>query len=377
MKKIVVILPTYNERGNIESLIKKIQQKFKELNNYQAEILVVDDKSPDGTSQVVKKLTKRYRNIKLIIGEKRGLGNAYVRGMRYAINKLKADILFEMDADFSHDPNLLPVLVRRIEKGADFVIGSRYIKGGSIPKEWGIERKIFSIFGNLIARIGLMLLRIHDWTSGYRAIRKEVFKSIGNKLDKYTGYTFQIALLHRAVQNNFKVAEIPLKFVDRKYGKSKFIPTDYIVNTLLYILFNSSFIRFLIVGTIGFIIQTIIAKILINLMIHPGFSVAVGAEGAIISNFILNQLWTFSYKKIRGKRKIIKKFVGFNTVSLGAILIQSISVTIGTAFFGRDVWFIFMVGSIVFLVIPYSYLIYHKLIWKAENLAAPVDSRIL
>lgn len=367
MKKIVVILPTYNERGNISLLIEKIEAEFEKLDDYQSYILVVDDNSPDGTAEEVLKLSKKYKNIMLITGKKQGLGAAYVRGMRYAVGKMQADIFFEMDADLSHDPALIPLFVSELEKGADFVIGSRYIKGGSIPAHWGIDRKFFSIVGNLIARFGLMLLRVRDWTSGYRVMTKEVFSHIQDRLEKYTGYTFQIALLHRAIQKGFNISEIPLNFIDRKYGQSKFVPSEYIINSLLYILLNSSFIKFLIVGSFGFVIQTIIAKTLITIDGHPGLSVAIGAEAAIISNFTFNQFWTFSHKRIIGRRNIFKKFLGFNATALSAVIIQAVAVTIGTHFFGRDSWFIFMVASIVLLIIPYSYTMYHKVIWKEKK----------
>lgn len=373
MKKIVVILPTYNEKDNIGVVIDNVELAFKDLPSYDCHILVVDDNSPDGTGNIVKELKKTLGNIIMITGQKRGLGAAYVKGMRYAIQTMKADIFFEMDADFSHNPKIIPAFIKEIEKGSDFVIGSRYIKGGSIPGEWGIQRKIYSIFGNLIVRFGLMLLRVRDWTSGYRAIKKEVFEAVGSNLDQYTGYTFQVAFLHRAMQKGFKIAEVPIQFTDRKYGKSKIIPADYIKNLLIYIINNSSFIRFLIVGTVGFVIQTIIAKLLISFdHVAPGLAVGVGAEAAIISNFNFNQLWTFSHKKIKGKKKLFAKFIEFNTASVGAILIQSVSVTIGTHYFGRESWFIFMVVSIVFVVIPYSYTIYHKVIWKEK--VAPVSA---
>lgn len=370
MKKIVVILPTYNEKDNINAVITGIEQAFKNLKSYGCHILVVDDNSPDDTASEVAKLQKRFKNIELITGKKMGLGAAYVKGMRYAISKMHADIFFEMDSDFSHDPKIIPQFMKKIEQGSDFVIGSRYIKGGSIPKEWGISRKIYSVCGNLIVRLGLMLLRVRDWTSGYRAVKKEVFQVVGGNLDQFTGYTFQVAFLHRSVQKGFKISEVPIRFTDRKYGKSKIIPADYIINLLLYIIINSSFLRFLIVGFTGFVLQTIIAKVLINIEhIAPGLAVAVGAEAAIISNFTFNQVWTFSHKKIAGRRNILKKFLGFNTAALGAIIIQSIAVTIGTHFFGRGSWFIFMVSSIVLLVIPYSYFIYHKVIWKDTTVA--------
>lgn len=371
MKRIVIILPTYNERENIEQTIENVESVFKTLSSYKCMILVVDDNSPDGTGKIVEKLMNKFNNVDLITGSKKGLGAAYVRGMRYAINKMKADIFFEMDSDFSHDPKIIPNFVKKIEDGSDFVIGSRYIKGGSIPKQWGIKRKIYSVLGNLIVRFGLMLLRVKDWTSGYRAVKKEVFESVGNNLDQYKGYTFQVAFLHRAMQKGFDISEVPIQFIDRKYGQSKIIPTDYIKNVIVYIITNSSFIRFLIVGTVGFVIQTLVANTFINMFnLFPGVAVGIAAEAAIISNFVLNQLWTFSHKRIEGKKNLFAKFLGFNTVSLGAILIQSIAVTVGTHFFGRDSWFIVMVFAIIIFVIPYSYFIYHKVIWKDTSVTA-------
>lgn len=367
MKKIVIILPTYNERDNIKQLIAEIEESFTKLKGYHNSILVVDDNSPDKTAEVVKEESKKNNKISIISGKKTGLGRAYVRGMRYAIRKMNADILFEMDADLSHDPALIPLFIAQIEKGADFVIGSRYIKGGSIPKEWGIDRKIYSIIGNLIVRFGLMILRIRDWTSGYRAFKKEVFLETGGQLDKYVGYTFQVAFLHRTVQKGFKTAEIPLNFIDRIYGSSKIIPSDYIKNVIIYIIQNSSFLRFLIVGGVGFILQTIIARTLIYSQIHPGIAVGIGAEAAILSNFTFNQLWTFAHKKIKGLRKITRKFVAFNTAALGAILIQSIVVSIGTHLYGVEHWFSSMVIAIIIFVVPYSYFMYHKVIWKEKK----------
>lgn len=368
MEKIVIIIPTYNERDNINPLVEEIQKQFKHLPQYLCSILIVDDESPDNTVEIVKELIKKYKNIDLLVGKKKGLGNAYSRGMIYAIEKMNADIFFEMDADFSHDPKLIPKFISEIENGSSIVIGSRYIKGGSIPKEWGIDRKLYSYLGNLFVRFGLMLLRVRDWTSGYRAFRKEVFEQVGGNMEKYTGYTFQVALLHRSIKDGFSASEIPLQFIDRKYGKSKIIPGDYIKNLFMYVLLNSSFIKFLVVGVCGFTIQTIIAKILITSKFHPGISVGIGAEAAIIANFHLNQFWTFSHKRIRGKKKYLKKFISFNSAAVSAIVIQIIAVTLGTGIFGHEFWFISMVASIIIFVIPYSYFMYHKVIWKDNKL---------
>ena len=141
--KIILIVPTYNERDNIQELVPALQEQF-QLLPHDMHILVVDDDSPDGTAAVVQKLKRCHPNLHLSSGEKRGLGAAYVRGMRHAIENLHADAVFEMDADFSHKPEDVPRLIAELELGADFVIGSRYVEGGSLPSEWGLLRRMNS-----------------------------------------------------------------------------------------------------------------------------------------------------------------------------------------------------------------------------------------
>lgn len=366
--KIIIILPTYNEVDNIKTLIKELQEIFSSLSKYDFSILVVDDNSPDRTADKVRKLQKKHKNIFLLTGPKRGLGAAYVRGMKYAIEKLKAEVFFEMDADLSHNPKLIPCFLAEIEKGADLVIGSRYINGGSIPAEWAMHRKIFSIIGNFIVRFGLMLPQIHEWTSGYRAIKREVFEKINDGLNKFTGYTFQVAFLHRTVQAGFKVVEVPLNFVDRRYGKSKIAPLDYISNIILYILLNSSFIRFCVVGTIGFIINVIGLETFYRLGLKPGPAAALGAEFAIVSNFILNNFWTFSHKKIKRGGNVLRKFLQFNLVAVGAVIIQWLVVGLGTDIFGDQTRFLFLVLAVIVFVIPYSYFMYNRFIWRRSKI---------
>lgn len=367
MRNVVIILPTYNEVANIKPLIERLRQTFPNLIKYNFSILVVDDNSPDGTAEVVERLQKKYKNIHLLTGPKKGLGVAYVRGMQYAVEKLKADIFFEMDADFSHNPDLIPLFLSAIEAGADFVIGSRYIPKGSIPQDWAFYRKLFSIAGNVVVRFGLMIPKMRDWSSGYRAIRSEVFKNVHADLEKYSGYTFQIALLHRAIQKGYNVVEVPLQFIDRKYGGSKFESVDFIINVLLYIFFNSTFIRFCIVGGIGFVINILGLEIFYQAgLLTPGPAAALGAEFAIISNFLLNNFWTFSHNKISENNKLLAKFIQFNTISAGAIFIQWIVVGLGTSFFGDETRLLFLVLAIVTFVVPYSYFMYNRFIWKSN-----------
>ncbi|HRB84925.1 MAG TPA: glycosyltransferase, partial [Acinetobacter johnsonii] len=285
MKKAVIIIPTYNEAYDIEKIVESVFSITSKINNWQFTVLVIDSTSPDGTSQIVEGLKKKHKNLVLIKTKKEGLGKAYMTGFTYALEKLEADLLFEMDADFSHDPSVLPEFVRKIDEGADFVIGSRYRKGGSIPADWGMNRKIYSVLGNLIIRLGFMKLKISDWTSGYRAIRSWVIKSSLSYIQNSTGYVFQVALLEKAVKLHARVEEIPINFVDRKYGVSKLNSGQYIKNTLLYVLTHSSFIKYVLVGGSGFIIDFGLSYLMIE-RVHTQFPVwlatIMSAEVAII-----------------------------------------------------------------------------------------------
>jgi dolichol-phosphate mannosyltransferase len=226
----IVIIPTYNEAGNIKEAIEQVL----EMDIPGLEVLVVDDESPDGTSSVVKKIRNRKVHL-LSNGKKRGLGYAYLKGMEYATGSLHADILIEMDADLSHSARYLPELLRQVKR-FDIVLGSRYIKGGEIPKEWGLHRKILSRCGNRIISF-LLGPSIRDWSTGYRAIRSEVYCKINHMVDEemLSGYAFQIGFLHKARKSGFSVTEIPIVFKDRSIGKSK-LGLEYIINTLRYIL---------------------------------------------------------------------------------------------------------------------------------------------
>ncbi len=235
--KVVIILPTYNEKGNIEKLITILESKvFPTIKKHSMNILVCDDSSPDGTAHEVKKMMKKWKNLELSSGPKKGLGAAYVRGMDYSRKNMHAEIIFTMDADFFHDPLKIGEFLKKIDQGYDIVIGTRYSNGGSIPSNWGLHRKIFSICGNYLVRVILFRFSIHDWTGGYRAIRKEVILKEKNKAKMYTGYTFNVAFLHKAVQDGFKIAEVPFHATDRVLGHSKITPVQYIINLMQYVI---------------------------------------------------------------------------------------------------------------------------------------------
>ncbi len=174
--KFVVIVPTFNEAGNVEKLIRVTENETASLGDNQIELLFVDGNSPDGTSDIIKGLQKEYPNIQLIVEpEKRGLGAAYIAGMKYAMKELKADVVIEMDADFQHDPADLKRFVVQIDAGADYVIGSRFTEGGSIPKDWEFSRKFLSVVGNIVSKVLLNIPSITDYTTGYKASRVKGF----------------------------------------------------------------------------------------------------------------------------------------------------------------------------------------------------------
>jgi dolichol-phosphate mannosyltransferase len=313
MRKATIVIPTYNEKRNIVMLINKINEVIKKIDNWNINILIVDSKSPDNTSSAVKEIMKLNNNIDILETEKEGMGRAYTQGFKYAISKFDPYVIFEMDADLSHDPEMLPFFLQEIEKGSDFVIGSRYIKGGSIPKDWAFHRKLFSVVGNLIIRFGFAKLKITDWTSGYRAIKTWIIKDIVKIIDRFSGYVFQVAVLDNAFKKNAVVSEIPINFTDRKEGMSKINSFQFIYQTILYVLVNSSFIKYAIVGSTGAIVDFGFSYIFIEVIkFRIWLSTLISVELAIIYNFLLNNFWSFSHKKIEStKTSYIKNFIKF------------------------------------------------------------------
>lgn len=375
--KVVIVIPTYNEKGNIERLVDILETEiFPKIKNHQMSILVADDNSPDGTSDVVRKLMEKWKNVDLNMGEKHGLGAAYVRAMTYAVEKMGAEVMFEMDADLSHDPNKIPEFLEKIDKGYDFVIGTRYSQGGSIPDNWGITRKMFSVFGNLLVRIILLKFSIHDWTGGFRAIKKEVFLKEKDELTDFKGYTFQVSFLNKVVRDGYKVAEVPIHFTDRTLGRSKIAPKEYIIDLLKYVITASikeklfgTFGKFLVVGGTGFAIQLIVYRTIISSTTFPlGIANLLSAQLAIFSNYNLNNLWTFKHEKTSGIVSYFIKMIGFfATSNIGVIIIQSGLIQLGEIVFGREfplpyVYFVLATG----VLLVYNFSMYRLVIWRKK-----------
>jgi dolichol-phosphate mannosyltransferase len=211
--KILIIIPTYNELENLPKLLPEVLSKDKNIN-----VLIVDDNSPDGTAGFVERQMKVDNRIHLIKRQsKQGLGTAYIAGFKYALQN-NFQIIFEMDADFSHDPKEIPRFLDEI-KNSDVVLGSRYINGVNVIN-WPLRRLLLSSFANLYTRI-ITGLPVHDATGGYKCFDRKVLEAIDLNRVKSNGYAFQIEMTFKAWKKGFRVKEIPIIFVDRVKGKSK------------------------------------------------------------------------------------------------------------------------------------------------------------
>jgi len=223
--KLAVVIPTYNEKEALPSLIEELVNEIKKI----AEkffIIIMDDASPDGTGQIAEELNKKYGNITVVHREKKlGLGSAYKEGFRLALDKFAPDFIVQMDADHSHDPKEIPQMVQKIQ-GYDYVVASRHVPGSSI-RGWGTYRKMLHSAAGTIARM-CAGIKISDPTSGFRIFRKDVLNSINFSQIKSKGFAFQIEILCLLKRMGFNGIELPTRFVNRNEGKSKMGITETI-----------------------------------------------------------------------------------------------------------------------------------------------------
>lgn len=216
MSDSIVLIPTYNEKENIENIIRVVFDLPKAF-----DVLVIDDNSPDGTASIVKKLQKEFPERLFILERagKQGLGTAYIAGFNWSIDK-KYDYIFEMDADFSHNPNDLHRLYEAaLDQGADVVIGSRYVTGVNVVN-WPIGRVLMSYLASKYVRI-ILGMKVADNTAGFVCYRREVLETIDLDRIKFKGYAFQIEMKYKAYKLGFKLTEVPIIFLNRVLGVSK------------------------------------------------------------------------------------------------------------------------------------------------------------
>tara|TARA_B100001758_G_C18364156_1_gene587497 strand:- start:192 stop:920 length:729 start_codon:yes stop_codon:yes gene_type:complete len=215
MSDSLIIIPTYNEKENIEKIIRKVFALEKEFH-----VLIVDDGSPDKTSEIVKKLQKEYAKILFLEerAEKLGLGTAYIFGFKWALKK-NYKYIFEMDADFSHDPNDLIRLYRASQNGEALAIGSRYVNGVNIVN-WPMSRLLMSFFASKYVKF-ITGMPINDSTAGFKCYNRKILEAINLDKIQFIGYAFQIEMKFKAWKYGFDIVEVPVIFTDRKEGKSK------------------------------------------------------------------------------------------------------------------------------------------------------------
>lgn len=215
MSDALVIIPTYNEIDNVDRMTRAVMAFEKDFH-----ILFVDDNSPDGTAQKIKSLQQEFPG-RVFIEERQGklgLGTAYIHGFKWGISK-GYDFLFEMDCDFSHNPNDLIRLYQACVEGSDVSIGSRYCKGGKVSN-WPLKRILMSYFASVYVRL-ILWIGIRDTTAGFKCYRRKVLETIHLDAIPFKGYAFQICMKYAAVKHGFKVTEVPITFIDRQYGESK------------------------------------------------------------------------------------------------------------------------------------------------------------
>jgi len=369
--KTVVVIPTYNEAENIGNLIEVLAAERSFFSGGDMAVLVVDGNSPDGTADVVNRKREKYDWIHLLVEEKKaGLGAAYIAGFRKAVSDFNADVIVEMDADFQHDPRDVKRLVAELARGADYVIGSRFVSGGSIPAEWGLYRKVLSFGGNIFAKLVLGIPQVNDFTSGFKVSRVRGFVD-RLELDSIMtkGFAYKIDLLFKMSRLKANIREVPIKFGLRDRGDSKMEKNNLadslrVVLTLRYNE-NKKFFKFCVVGFVGLFVDTAGFNILRILLNDSALGAWISGFGAMLVTFSLNNYWSFKENKIRGTEKKVISFVVYVLSSLIPILVRGKLVYLATSSFGDS----FLVSNIAFFIgivlgLIWNYTVYSKIIWR-------------
>ena len=322
--KICFVLPTYNEEENIENIIQQILKEEKNQSKHTFSILVVDDNSTDETQAIVQRYTLLNSKVHLVTGQKKGLGDAYKRGFNYALNDLQADLIFQMDSDGQHDTSLITHFVSSIEEGRDVVIGSRFVEGGTTP-DFSFSRLIMSKVGNLLVRYVGGITQVKDCTSGYRAIRASYLKELDFSYLSTRGYSFQSSLICDLAWRGANISEIPIEFSSRQGGDSKLALRDQIEFLLniprLGFRNLEDFMKYSLVGVSGVFVNLGLYLFLTRYYeISEVVAPLIAIESALISNFILNNFWTFGKRITQSRIRV--KFVKFHLVSGFSALIN-------------------------------------------------------
>jgi dolichol-phosphate mannosyltransferase len=404
-KTAAVVIPTYDEAPTIASMIGHLfEHTLPSIPEWSVHVVIVDGNSPDGTAEQVRALQREFKGLHLIVEQqKEGIGAAYFKGFKYAVEQLAADVFIEFDGDFQHPPEMIPTMLRRIDAGADLVLGSRRMSGGSYPSGWGFRRLFLSRVGGFVARFLLFFptrafFRVSDPTTGLKATRVAGFYDRMDFASFHThGFGYKLEMLYRLLHLGARVAEVPLQFGLRLAGDSKITPQTPadIFKTVFHLRWHDEitrrFLRFAVVGFSGFLVNALT----LELFAHAAFtdwiarhftglsestalgfvaqksawSAAFAAECAIASNYIWSNFWTFSGYRARRLSQFIVNFLKFNLTSSGAILLQfgciglAIDLIADTTLVRQTA----LIFTIAFVVIPYNWLMYNRVIWRTTT----------
>ncbi len=393
MKKVTVVLPTYNEKANIEKTVQKVLEEEKNLPGWEINIIIADDiRSSDGTEKIAKDLAQKNNKVHFIKVEP-GLGVGLIEGHLYALKHLHPDILAQLDADGQVVPDVLVRLIKTIESGYSLAIGSRFVQGGK--NQLSFARRLFSLGASMFYRLMVGPWDIKEVTNSARAFTPELFKKINLSILPWRERTFivQPAFLHEAMMAGAKYKEVPLVFKNRLEGYSKNKVFNYTYDVIAYCLdvklhrlglniplFRLSrraktLVKFSLVGGVGTLVDFLFYKVFINFLnLTPATSKGFSTEIAIINNFILNNYWTFRYRKT--KTNIWQKLGIFNAVSLGGLIIGVLIVkflhsTYGDGFiyiFGRHIAYNnFYFFATIPPVMLWNFTVNHFITWRNQD----------
>ncbi|MBI2596183.1 glycosyltransferase [Candidatus Daviesbacteria bacterium] len=391
-KKIVIVLPTYNERNSLKKFIDEVFEQGRNLPGYNIEILISDSKSPDGTGELAESLSRKDPRIHVIkVG--RGLGVGLIEGHNYSLKKLKPDIMVQLDADGQVQADVLPRLINTLGEGYDFVFGSRFVKGGK--NKLSFQRRLFSAGASLICRLIMGPFSIKEFTNSARAFTPALFKKINLERLPWREQTFivQPAFLNEAILAGAKYKEVPLVFRNRHEGYSKNKVVNYTYDVITYSLDArlhkwgidfplfyysrraKTIIKFAIVGFIGVAVDFIFYNFFISFLgFRPATAKGFSTEIAILNNFSFNNIWTFRHRKT--KSTFWQKLGIFNLVSLGGLAISVLIIKFLHVVYG-DGFVLFLGIKIAFYnlyffatlppVLIWNFTVNHFITWKHEQ----------
>lgn len=395
--RLVVTIPTYNEEENIEEIIKRVINTGKKMPGVDIHVLVSDSRSSDKTAQIVKIISQNNPRVHYLDVRDRGLGIGLIKGHRFAINRLKADILAQLDGDLSHDPTTLPQMINLVKKGFDMVNGSRLMKGGENRLGW--HRRLFTRGSSLYCKLMWGTFKLTEYTTSYRVFTKKLFEKI-NLLQvpwKSKTYIIQPSFLYAAIKAGAKIREVPIIFEDRKRGYSKAQIAAYTLDVIKFgfkvrLEKSKTVVKFLIVGSISYLINAITLGLLnrgqiynLQILQRPIFeaipatftapklsflildrlfvSSVISIELSIIFNFIFHENWTFKHRNRDGS--MFLRFLKFNMTSIASPLVQLVSILTAVRVFNLHEQIGLAIGVIIGLFVNYT--VNTLWIWKVAS----------